>query len=427
MVSMERTDEADPCSDARRLLTPQEAAATVLATLVPIAGAEVVVLARARGRILRGSIAAPRSLPPFDHSAVDGYALALRAGADGQAGFRLVGRVAAGRPMSGEVRPGDAVRIFTGAAVPPGCDAVVMQEHADVVDGVVMPRRSYRAGDNIRLEGEDVPAGAALLADGTLLDARHLALLAASGLTHVTVGRRLRVAILSTGTELRAPGETLSEGAIYDSNRLMLLALLDHPAIETIDAGVVADDAATIAAAIVQASARADLVVTSGGVSVGEEDLVRGSVEAAGGFLTPIKIAMKPGKPLAFGRIGETTILGLPGNPVAALVGSMIIGRQVVASLIGMSPPALHEIAARAGFARRVTPGRVEFAPARVTGRDRHGTIVFETLGRGGSARLMPLASADGFCIVPADVEEVSPGDRVGFLPMSSLSLSDGW
>ncbi|NDV87817.1 molybdopterin molybdenumtransferase MoeA [Aurantimonas aggregata] len=422
---MARTDDpgADICSDARRLLTPSEAAARVLATLVPIAGVEPVPLGRARGRILRGAIAAPRSLPPFDHSAVDGYALAFRSAADPAAGFRLVGRVAAGRPRSDEVRPGDAVRIFTGAAIPPGCDAVVMQEHADVVDGVVMPRRSYRAGDNIRLEGEDVPAGADLLPGGTVIDPRHLALLAASGLSHVTVGRRLRVAVLSTGTELRAPGETLSEGAIYDPNRVMLLALLDHPAIKTIDAGIVPDDAAGIAAAIGDAAATADLVITSGGVSVGEEDLVRGSVEAAGGFLTPLKIGMKPGKPLAFGRIGEAFILGLPGNPLAALVGAMIIGRQVVAALAGMAAPALQDLPATAGFERRVTPGRIEFAPALITGRDRDGTIIVETLGRGGSARLMPLAAADGFCVIPADAEKVSPGDRVRFLPMDRLCL----
>ncbi|MEH6721341.1 MAG: gephyrin-like molybdotransferase Glp [Aurantimonas endophytica] len=417
---------ADICSDARRLLTPAEAAARVLATLVPIAGVETVPLGQARGRILRGAIAAPRSLPPFDHSAVDGYALAFRSAPDEDASYRLVGRVAAGRPLSGEVRPGDAVRIFTGAAVPFGCDAVVMQEHADVVDGVVMPRRSYRAGDNIRLAGEDVPAGADLLPDGTVIDPRHLALLAASGLSRVTVGRRLRVAVLSTGTELRAPGETLSEGAIYDSNRVMLLALFDHPAIETIDAGIVPDDAAGIAAAIRDAAARADLVITSGGVSVGEEDLVRGSVEAAGGFLTPLKIGMKPGKPLAFGRIGHAAILGLPGNPLAALVGAMIIGRQVLAVLAGMPAPVLRTLPATAGFERRVTPGRIEFAPACVTGRERDGTLVVETLGRGGSARLMPLAAADGFCIIPADFEQVSPGDRLSFLPMDRLGLYGG-
>ncbi|MEC5292881.1 gephyrin-like molybdotransferase Glp [Aurantimonas sp. C2-6-R+9] len=425
---MARTEEpgADICSDAKRLLTPAEAAARVLATLVPIAGVETVPLGQARGRILRGTITAPRSLPPFDHSAVDGYALAMRAAVDEGAGFRLVGRVAAGRPMSNEVRPGDAVRIFTGAAIPSGCDAVVMQEHAEVSDGVVMPLRRYRAGDNIRLAGEDVPAGADLLPVDTVIDARHLALLAASGLSRVTVTRRLRVAVLSTGTELRAPGETLSEGAIYDSNRVMLLAMLDHPAIETIDAGIIPDDAAGIAGAVRDAAAKADLVVTSGGVSVGEEDLVRRSVEAVGGFLTPLKIGMKPGKPLAFGRIGNAAILGLPGNPQAALVGAMMIGRQVVAALAGMPAPALSELPAMAGFERRVTPGRIEFAPACITGRDRDGTIIVETLGRGGSARLMPLAAADGFCVIPADVEYVLVGDPVGFMSIDCLSLFAG-
>lgn len=419
--------DADVCTDAKRLLTPAAAAIKVLEKLLPVAGIEAVALHKARGRILRGPIAAPRSLPPFDHSAVDGYALALRAAADEGAGFRLVGSVAAGRPMRGEVRPGNAVRIFTGAAIPAGCDAVVMQEHVDVSDGVVMPHRHYRAGDNIRLVGEDVPVGAGLLSDGTLIDPRHQALLAASGLSQVTVTRRLRVAIISTGTELRAAGETLTEGAIYDSNRVMLLALLDHPAIETIDAGIVADDAPGIAAAIRRAAAAADLVITSGGVSVGEEDFVRGSVEAAGGFLTPIRIAMKPGKPLAFGRIAETAILGLPGNPLAALVGHLIIGRQIVAALAGMPPPDLREMPAIAGFTRRVTPGRMEFAPACVTGLATDGTIVVETLGRGGSARLMPLTSADGFCIIPPDVNQVSQGDLLGFLPMDRLGLSGGF
>ena len=422
---MTRSDnlDADVCSDAKRLLTPAAAATRVLEKLVRVAGVEAVSLGRARGRILRGPIAAPRSLPPFDHSAVDGYALALRASADDDTGFRLVGRVAAGQPMCGEVRPGDAVRIFTGAAVPAGCDVVVMQEHVDVSDGVVMPCRCYRAGDNIRLAGEDLPAGTDLLPEGTVIDPRHLALLAASGLSRVTVARRLRVAVISTGTELRAPGETLTEGAIYDSNRVMLLALLDHPAIETIDAGIVADDTVGIAAAIRRAAAGADLVITSGGVSVGEEDFVRGSVEAAGGYLTPIKIGMKPGKPLAFGRIGDACILGLPGNPLAALVGFMMIGLPLVSVLAGVPTASFREMRATASFARRVTPGRVEFAPACVTGRDAQGNPVVDALGRGGSARLMPLCSADGFCVIPADVEQVLPGDPVGYVPMDSLKL----
>ncbi|BDA85718.1 molybdopterin molybdenumtransferase MoeA [Aureimonas sp. SA4125] len=411
------------CFTARGLLTPAAAAALVTEGLAAIQGTEVVTLDAAAGRILAEAVVAPRSLPPFDHSAVDGYALALRPSAEQADRFKVVGRVPAGRPMQSEVAPGNAVRIFTGAALPAGCDTVVMQEHAEVADGFVVPRRSYRAGDNIRLAGEDVAAGVTILPEGLLLDARHLALLAASGLSSVVVRRRLRIAVISTGTELRAPGEDLCEGAIYDSNRIMLLALLRHPAVDLVDGGIIADEGAAIVAAIDRAARSADLVVTSGGVSVGEEDLVRSSVEAAGGSLLALRIGMKPGKPLAFGRLGRAAILGLPGNPLAAMIGFLVVAKPLVSRLVGLSPTGLRIRSAVAGFDRDVTPGRMEFAPASIIRNPSPDRPVVDTLGRGGSARLLPLSMADGFCVIPADVQTVRQGDAVGFVPIGDLDL----
>jgi molybdopterin molybdotransferase len=420
---MSHSRQADDCFIGRHLLTPDAAAEMVVEGLEAIQGLQRVSLDEAAGRILAEAVVAPRSLPPFDHSAVDGYALALRPSAEQAERFRVVGRVPAGRPMPGEVAPGDAVRIFTGAALPAGCDAVVMQEHADFADGFVVPRRDYRAGDNIRLAGEDVAAGMTILPEGVLLDARHLALLAASGISSVVVRRRLRIAVISTGTELRAPGEDLSEGAIYDSNRIMLLALLRHPAVDLIDGRIVADEGAAIVAAIERTARSADLVVTSGGVSVGEEDLVRSSVEAAGGALRSLKIGMKPGKPLAFGHLGKAAILGLPGNPLAAMIGFLVVAKPLVARLVGLRPAGLRIRSARAGFDRNVTPGRMEFAPASIVSHAAPDRLIVDTLGRGGSARLMPLSMADGFCVIPADVQAVRRGDAIGFVPIGDLDL----
>ncbi|WAJ26661.1 molybdopterin molybdotransferase MoeA [Antarcticirhabdus aurantiaca] len=412
----------DPCFISGGL-TPQEALALVLEDVAPVAGTETLRLAEMAGRVVSTPIRAPRALPPFDHSAMDGYALALPASGRSWGGFRIVGTVVAGRPMRGEIAAGEAVRIFTGAAFPLGCDAVVMQEHVDLRDGAVFPRREVRAGDNVRLAGEDVAPDEILLREGTLVDARHLALLAASGIVEGKVARRVRVTVISTGTELRALGENLSEGAIYDSNRVMLLELLRHPGVDLVDGGIVPDEPSSTASAIAEAAVTSDLVITSGGVSVGEQDFVRRSVEASGGSLRPLKMGIKPGKPLAFGRLGKAVILGLPGNPLAALVGFLLVGRHLVARLAGATPIVRHPLYAVAGFDRNASPGRFEYAPAAVVGMDAFGRPVVDTLGRGGSARLLPLTRSDGFCVVPPGVQGVAKGDMVEFVPMATVRV----
>ena len=293
---------------------------------------------------------------------MDGYALHA---ADLVAGAapRVLRRIAAGDAAGPAIGPGEAVRVLTGAPVPPGAAAVVMEEHVALRDGRVEPRRLLRPGANIRRLGEDLAAGEILLPPGTRLDARHLALLAAAGGGRVPVRRRVRVALLSNGNELGA--------TIRDSNRPMLAALLARPEVALTDLGVLPDDPAALAAALGQAARDHDLILASGGVSGSDADHLPRALRAAGGAVEVLKLAQKPGKPLAHGRLGDALCLFLPGNPLAALVGFLTLGRPLLARLSGAmdetGPAPLAAVAAR-GFSRK--PGREEFLPARIVGQD---------------------------------------------------------
>jgi molybdopterin molybdotransferase len=399
------------CDDEAALVPPAAARQRLLALAMPVEGSERLGVAAAAGRVLRAAPVSTRDLPPFHQSAMDGYGLTEADLAPGAAPW--LGRtVTAGAEPGPPVQAGGTIRLLTGAALPPGVAAVVMEEHAECQAGRVRPRRRLRPGDNIRRRGEDVALGEALAAPGTRIDARHVALFAAAGITTVTVARQVRVAVLSNGNELGA--------AIHDSNRPMLLNLLARPEVACTDLGVLADDRAAIAATLRQAAATHDLILASGGVSGSDADHLPGAILDAGGTVETLRLALKPGKPLAFGRIGGATCLCLPGNPLAALVTMLILGRPLVAALAGGPEPAALPLAAIAGEGFTRKPGREEYAPARILGHDAGGLPILVREGRGGSARLLPLSRADGLLWLPADCTAVAPGDALRFHPFAT-------
>lgn len=381
---------------------------------------EQVRLENAAGRVVAGDVISLFALPLHDHSAVDGYGLSL----PGRVRQKIVGRSAAGDQRASALREGEAVRILTGAPIPRNAAAIVMQEHAVVEDGFVTPTFDVPDGDNIRRAGEDISQMEVLVKAGTRLDPRHIALLAAAGYQGIGAYRRVRVALMSTGNELREAGVGMGPGSNFDSNRPMLNALLASPAVEVTDLGILPDEPERIAEVMLQAAASHDLIVTAGGVSVGEEDHVRDAVMAAGGHIDTWSMAIKPGKPIALGSIGNCAYLGLPGNPLACFTDFLLIGRPMMAALAGVATVGpIVPFTAEAGFSWDRRTGRDEFFPAAVEGYTEIGLPILQKTGRVGSARMRPLIEAQGLGMVKADVSALRPGDRIAFYPFSASMM----
>jgi len=365
---------------------------------------EEVALEACVGRTSGSAVAARLDLPGFDQSAMDGYAV-CSAGLTPGMWLPVTGRTAAGEAPA-KLAPGSAHRILTGAPMPQGADVVIAQENlvrtGDVVEVAAVPP----AGTNVRRKGEDIRAGQTLVVQGTVLDWRHIAVLAAQGLQFVSVRQRPRVVLLSNGRELRGAGDNLAPGQIHDSNLPMLTTLLQSWGAEIHPHPIVADDAPSMRVALCAAAEDADLVMTTAGISVGDEDHVRDAVEALGGNLAVLKVAMKPGKPLAAGRLGRAVFIGLPGNPMAALAGAVAFVRPLLARMAGAPPPRM--IRAYVNFELRRKPGRTEFIPVRL--RQREACRWAERAGPDGSGRLSPLLAADGLAVIPADEADIRPG-----------------
>src|SRR5882757_717782 len=302
------------------MMSVDEAVGLIAARVTRVEEVETVALERADGRILAHDIAAPLPLPPFTNSAVDGYAVASRDLPRGDAqAFPISGRVQAGGAAAAPVEPGQAMRIFTGAPMPDGADTVFMQEDVRLEDGHVVLPAGLKPGANVRPAGEDIPAGHAAVKAGRRLRPQDIALAAAFGLTELDVVRRIRVAVFSTGNELVSPGENRAAPQLFDSNRFMLMAMLRRLGCEVADLGILRDEQAALAGALRKVAGHHDLILTTGGVSTGEEDHVKAAVEAAGSLVL-WRMAIKPGRPVAMGIIGGTPLIGLPGNPVASFV-----------------------------------------------------------------------------------------------------------
>ena len=408
------------------LLPVAEAEQLIGERVTPVSGEELVPLRAALGRALTASLIAPVNLPPFDNSAVDGFAVRAE-DIDGACERRLaiVDRVAAGQVATHTVKSGEAVRIFTGAPMPPGADTVFMQEDCRI-DGthvVVPPGLSH--GANRRLAGEDIRAGAVALPAGRRLSAQDVALAAALGLTTIEVRRRVRVALFSTGNEIAEPGSPLSGAALYDSNRYLLAAAVSRFGAEVTDLGILRDEPKALARAIAAAAVDHDLVLTSGGVSTGEADYVRSAVESIGRIVF-WRVAIKPGRPVAMGVIpgGETgeaaAFVGLPGNPVAVFVTFVRVVRPLLLRLSGALPEPLVAMPARAAFAYKKRKGRREYVRVALR-RGADGMIDAVKFPQDGAGVLTSLTQTDGLAELGEEVTHIEPGAMVGFLPYASL------
>ena len=375
---------------------------------------ESVALAQAVGRCLAQDVVARRACPDRDLSAMDGYAVATACNLGAGTHLKIEGRIAAG-DVAESLADGTAARIFTGAAIPAGAGAVVMQEHAKRDGAFVILERPVAMGENIRRRAEDVAPGDLLLREGQRLNARGVAIVAAQGIDRLVVRRPVRVAILSTGNELcHAQGDCVPATGALDSTRPMLLALAAAQGLTAADAGCVPDDPSALADHLRRLAERCDLIVTTGGASVGEEDHSATALRLAGGTGATLKMALKPGKPAIVGRIGAATYLGLPGNPLAALVSWSLLGNAVFARLEGRAVTRQPGCPMPIRLALRRKPGRTEFIPARIHGGP--GGLELELLA-GNSARLRPLLDADGFVELPETLTEAQPGHRLAFHP----------
>ncbi len=398
------------------LLSVEQAEALVIQRVPPLVGAETVALAAARGRVLAGALHAGVALPPFFNAAVDGYAFRHADLGAGETALPLAGRIAAGHGGAA-LPPGAAMRIFTGAPMPPGADSVLMQEDAREAGGAVLVPPGLKPGANARPAGEDVALGALALAAGIRLRAPQIGLAAALGNATLSVRPLVRVGVFSTGDELVSPGAMLGPAQTFDSNRFTLLALLGGLPVVATDLGILPDDAAATARALAAAAGAHDLLLTSGGVSTGEEDHVRAAIEQ-GGSLVFWRLAVKPGRPAAMGVIGGTPVLGLPGNPVAAVVTFLHLARPMVLRLAGALPEPLPRFPAQAAFSYRKKTGRREYvrvrlAPAAPLPRA-------EKFTREGAGLLTSLTESDAFAELAEEVTAVSPGDTVQVLPFAA-------
>jgi molybdopterin molybdotransferase len=393
--------------------------------IAPVTETERVPLAGARGRVTAVDVTAPENLPPFDNSAVDGYAVRhADLHSDGDTKLRIAGRLTAGARSDIALKPGEAIRIFTGAAMPAGADTVFMQEDVTVEGDQVTVPKGLKLGANRRLAGEDVPAGSVVLPTGTVLEPQHIALAAALGITVLEVRRRLKVAIFSTGDEVVEPGSARGGAAIYDANRYLLSELLERLGAQVTDLGILADDPDGLARALRAAAAGHDLIVTSGGVSTGEADYVRSAVERIGSLVF-WRVAIKPGRPVALGVIRapsghSAAFVGLPGNPVAVFVTFVRVVKVLLRRLAGAQPQKLVPLPVRAAFAYKKKKDRREYVRVALK-RGADGEIEAVKHPQDGAGILTSLTETDGLLEFPEDVTTIEPGARVGFLPYAAL------
>jgi molybdopterin molybdotransferase len=398
-----------------------ETAALIASRLSAVEESEAVPLALADGRILARDLVAPLPLPPFTNSAVDGYAL----GGDDlpatvEKAFTVAGRIQAGMPPDQVVAPGEALRVFTGAPLPGRADTVFMQEDVrlDESGKVVLPP-GLKRGANVRPVGEDIAAGKVVLQAGQRMRPQDVALAAALGMTEVEVRRKIRVAIFSTGDEIVDPGNLRGPAQLFDSNRVMLMAMLARLGCEITDLGILADDASLIADRLGAAAAAHDLILTSGGVSTGEADYVKAAVESVG-TLVFWRVAIKPGRPVAMGVVRGTAFIGLPGNPVASFITFAHIARAAILALAGARPQPLISTPVRAAFSYRKKEGRREYV--RVSLREAaDGSFEAAKFPREGAGLLSSLVETDGLVELGEEMTRVEPGQTVRFLTYSSL------
>ena len=410
-------DGYDP--DALPVDTAREA---IRACLTPITGVERVAVRAALGRVLAEKIVPAINVPAHDNSAMDGYALRsadLLPGGD--VALEEIGSAFAGRRFAGSVGAGQCVRVMTGAVMPSGADTVVIQEVVRAEGGRIIVPAGQKPGQNVRRAGEDLKTGVAVLHPGQPLRPAELGLIASLGIAEVSVRRRLRVAFFATGDELASIGAPLEEGEIYDSNRYTLHGMLSRLGVEITDLGVVRDDPAQLEAAFRKAAAGADAVITTGGVSVGEADFIRQLMAQLGEVLF-WKIAMRPGRPMAFGRIGAAALFGLPGNPVAVMVTFYQLVRDALLCLSGRTDDyAMPLLKVPSSIAMRKLSGRTEFQRA-ILSRGANGEWSVRLTGQQGAGVLRSMSEANCFVVLEHARGNVAPGELVAVQLMEGLA-----
>lgn len=408
-------DDYDPAS-----LDCDEARNQILKNVTPIAGQESISLRLALGRIISTDIQSSIDVPAHTNSAMDGYAIrGTDLPVDKLKPFKLMGTSFAGRPWTGQIHENECVRIMTGAVMPDGTDTVIMQEQVEVQDGLVRIGTEHKVGQNVRQAGEDLKKGQTVLNSGKRLTPADLGLIASLGIGEVRVRRKLRVAFFSTGDELRSIGEQLSAGEIYDSNRYTLYGMLTKLGAEIIDMGVIRDKPEDVQQAFSEASHCADVVITSGGVSVGEADYVTETLRQQG-EVNFWKVAMKPGRPLTFGRLGEAVFFGLPGNPVSVMVTFYQFVQPALRHMMGESASNALILKARCLSSLRKKPGRTEFQRG-VMETDDQGELIVHKTGEQGSGILRSMSEANCFIILAKETGRIEAGTVVDVQPFSDL------
>ncbi len=411
LSSLEKLGDYDPDS-----MPVEQARRLIHQSLTAITEQEPINLHNALQRTLASDVLSPMNVPPHDYSAMDGYAVRFGDLANAPCKLKLIGNAYAGHAFDGRISAGECVRIMTGALIPDGCDSVVMQEHVKVDGSWIEIGEGHRRDQNIRLAGEDIAQGATVLTRGQMIRPAEMGLLASLGLNEVMVYRKLKVALFSTGDELQQPGSPLAAGQIYDSNRYSLYGMLGELGVEIIDMGNIRDDKASLKAALLQTANQADAIITSGGVSVGEADYVKQLLEEIGEVVF-WKIAMKPGRPLAYGKIGTCHFFGLPGNPVAVMVTFQQFVRDAVRLLMGQQPkPTLTFQAVSAGPIRKI-PGRMEFQRG-ILSQDENGRWIVRTTGEQGSGILSSMSKANCFIVLPEAQGDIEAGYTVQVQPI---------
>ncbi|VAW64674.1 Molybdopterin molybdenumtransferase [hydrothermal vent metagenome] len=408
-------NEFDPNS-----LSFEQALERIKQSIQPIKGKINVSIREAAGHILAENITSPLNVPPFINSAMDGYAVNTNdLPQTGEQTLKVIGKSFAGAPFNGSLKAGEALRIMTGAVVPEGADTVIMQEHAEVNGDSITIGNEHKAKQNVRNPGDDFCTGDTIITAGERLSPAKLGLLASVGITEFKVTRKPVVAFFSTGDELKGVGQKLEAGDIYDSNRYILFGMLKKMGVDCIDMGVIADIKEEIELTLKEAANIADMVITSGGASVGEADFIKVILDEIGkvGFW---KIAMKPGKPLAFGHINDTVFFGLPGNPVSAMATFYQFVQPCIALLEGANIAEPIRLQAKCISKLKKRPGRKDFQRG-IMSSDENGQLIVDTTGIQGSHMLSSMAKANCFIVLERDRANIEAGESVEVQPFNEL------
>lgn len=398
------------CCSAPGLMPFAQALEKMLSAISPIHDTESVLLKQALGRVLAADITSPINVPPHNNSAMDGYAFAYESLAS-QEYLTLAGRSMAGQPFTGTCQKGECVRIMTGAKLPAGCDTVEMQENCAAEGESIRFLEKRKQGDHVRYAGEDITKGEIVFAKGRRLSAIDIGVLASLGINELSVFRQLTVALIATGDELKTLGEPLGNGDIYESNSYALTGMLQNLNVKVIDFGVIQDNEEAIRQAFIQADAQADAVISSGGVSVGDADYTKTVLEQLG-EIAFWKIAMKPGKPFAFGTLANSYFFGLPGNPVSAMVTADLLAMPALMKMQNCHAKPLQRLKAKALSDLRKSPGRMDFQRG-ILSQNEEGELTVSSTGSQGSGILTSIAFANCYIVLPSEQGRVSAGEMV--------------